>query len=125
MLGAGALYFAVMFGLGLLLGVVRTIFLEPWLGAAWAVAVEAVPMIAAMIAVAPWSARLFDLPPAVLSRLGMGMVALALLVLAETSLDALFRGRLLWSERLQTLAGQIGIGLQLLFAAMPALRRSA
>jgi len=125
MAGAGALYFTVMFGLGFLLGVIRTLFLEPWLGAAWAVTMEAVPMIAAMLLVAPWSARLFEVPPSILPRLGMGAVALLLLVLAETALDALFRGSLLWAERARTTAGQIGIGLQLLYAAMPALRRRA
>jgi hypothetical protein len=123
--GAGALYFAVMFALGFLLGFIRTVFLEPWLGAAWAVTVEAVPMIAAMIVVAPWAARVFDLPPEVLPRLGMGAVALVLLLLAETALDALLRGRLLWAERLHSAAGLIGYALQLIYAAMPLLRRRA
>jgi hypothetical protein len=116
-----------MFALGFLLGFIRTLFLEPWLGAAWAVTVEAVPMIAAMIVVAPWAARVLDLPPEVLPRLGMGAVALALLLLAETALDALLRGRgpAIWIERLHTADGLIGYALQLLYAAMPLLRRRA
>jgi hypothetical protein len=123
--GAGALYFVVMFALGFLLGFIRTLFLEPWLGAAVAVAVEAVPMIAAMIVVAPWAARVFDLSPEVPARLGMGAVALALLLLAETALDALLRGRVLWGERLRTTEGLIGLALQFLYAAMPLIRRRA
>jgi hypothetical protein len=123
--GAGGLYFAVMVALGFLLGFIRTVFLEPWLGGAWAVTVEAVPMIAAMIVVAPWAARVFDLPPDVPARLGMGAVALALLLLAETALDALLRGRVLWADRLRTAEGLIGLALQLLYAAMPLLRRRA
>jgi hypothetical protein len=124
-IGAGAVYFAVVFGLGFLLGVIRTLFLEPRLGPAWAVAVEAVPMIAAMIVVAPWAARLFDLPTDALPRIGMGIVALVLLLAAETALDALLRGRVLWADRFQTAAGLIGVALQLLFAAMPLIRRRA
>jgi hypothetical protein len=127
MLGAGALYFAAMFGLGFVLGVVRTLFLEPWLGPAGAVATEGVPMIAAMWVAAPWAARLFDVPSGVAARLGMGAVALVLLLLAETALDALLRGRgpAIWVERLRTADGVIGYGLQLLYALMPALRRRA
>ncbi len=127
MTGAGALYFAVMFALGFLLGFIRTVFLEPWLGAAWAVAVEGVPMVAAVAFVAPWAARVFGVPPTALPRLGMGAVALALLLAAETVLDALLRGRgpAIWIERLHTPEGLIGYGLQLLYAAMPLLRRRA
>ncbi|MGG5819007.1 hypothetical protein [Falsiroseomonas sp. HW251] len=125
MIAAGAVYFAAIFGLGFLLGVVRTLLLEPWLGAAWAVAAEGVPMVAAMAVAAPWAARLFDMSPDLLPRLGMGLVALALLVLAETALDALLRGRVLWAERFQTTAGLIGLALQVIFAAMPLIRRRA
>ena len=125
MIGAAALYFAVLFGLGFLLGTIRTLVLEPWLGAAGAVAVEAVPMLAAMWVAAPWAARLFALPADLAPRLGMGAVALALLVLAETGLDALLRGRVLWGERLHSLAGWIGLALMLAYALMPLLRRRA
>ena len=127
MIGAGALYFAVMFALGFVLGTLRTLFLEPWLGPAGAVLVEAVPMLAAMVMAAPWAARLFDLPAGAGVRLGMGGVALVLLVVAETALGALMRGRGpdLWLERMGTAEGRIGAALQLLYALMPLLRRRA
>lgn len=125
MTGAGALYFAAVFALGFLLGTLRTLLLEPWLGAPGAVLVEAVPMVAAMWLAAPWAARLFDLPPRAALRLGMGAVALGLLLAAETVLDQMFRGRVLWGERLRTAEGLIGYALQLVFALMPLLRRRA
>ena len=123
MIGAGILYFAAIFALGFLLGTLRTLFLEPLLGPVGAVLVEAVPMLAAMVVAAPWAARLFDLSPAPRLRLGMGGVALLLLAVAETALDALMRGRVLWAERLRTPEGLIGIALMLAFALMPLLMR--
>ena len=120
--GAGALYFAVMFALGFLLGPVREFILAPRLGPTLAVLIEAVPMVAAMILAAPWAARVFGLSRALSPRLVMGGVGLVLLVLAETTLDALLRGRVLWAERTQTPDGLIGLALLLLFALMPALR---
>jgi hypothetical protein len=125
MIGAGALYFAAVFALGFVLGTIRTLFLEPWLGPVGAVLAESVPMLAAMWLAAPWAARLFDLPPLPVPRLVMGGVALLLLVVAETGLDTLMRGRVLWAERLRTPDGLIGLALMAAFAAMPLLRRRA
>jgi len=124
-LAAGAGWFAVMFALGFMLGPIRLLALEPRIGPVGAILVEAVPMLLAMILLAPRTARLFAVPPGAATRLGMGMVGLALLVLAESLLDALLRGRLLWAERLRTPEGLIGLGLMLAFALMPLLRRRA
>lgn len=125
MIGAGILYFATMFALGFAFGTFRTLVLEPWLGPVNAVLVEAVPMIAAMVVVAPWAARLFDVPGEVAPRFGMGFVALVLLALAETGLDLLLRGQVMWARRLHTTDGLIGYALLLIFAAMPVWRRRA
>lgn len=124
-LAAGAGWFAVMFALGFVLGPIRLLALEPRIGPVGAILVEAVPMLAAMVFLAPRTARLFAMPPAIAARLGMGFVGLVLLVLAESLLDALLRGRLLWAERLRTPEGLIGLGLMLAFALMPLLRRRA
>ncbi len=122
---AGGFYFLVMFALGFVLGPVREFVLAPRLGPVLAVLVEAVPMVAAMILAAPWAARLFGVPRTPRARLVMGGVGLVLLVLAETVLDQLLRGRVLWAERTQTTDGLIGLGLLALFALMPLLRRRA
>jgi len=124
-LAAGAGWFAVMFALGFVLGPIRLLALEPRMGAVGAILVEAVPMLLAMLVLAPRTARLFGVPPSVAARLGMGGVGLLLLVLAESLLDALLRGRLLWGERLRTTEGLIGLGLMAAFALMPLLRRRA
>jgi hypothetical protein len=122
-MAAGAVYFAVMFALGFLLGPVRELLLAPRFCAAAAAAIEAVPMLVGMAFVAPWAARLLQLPPATAARLRMGATGLVLLVLAESALDWLLRGRGLWLERTRTPAGWIGLGLLAAFAAMPLLRR--
>lgn len=103
----GCFWFAVVFALGFLLGPIRMLILEPRLGPAGAVAVEAVPMLAAMVVLAPWVARLFGVPPAWRPRLLMGLTGLALTVLAETALAALLRGRGIgfWAERVRTADG--------------------
>jgi hypothetical protein len=119
-MAAGAVYFAVMFALGFLLGPVRELLLAPRFGAAAAAAIEAVPMLVDMAFVAPWAARLLQVPPATAARLWMGATGL---VLAESALDWLLRGRGLWLERTRTPAGWIGLGLLAAFAAMPLLRR--
>jgi len=120
---AGALYFAVLFGLGCLLGPVRELLLTPRFGSTLAAAIEAVPMLAGMALAAPWAARLLEVPPTIGARLRMGGMGLVLLVLAETALDWLLRGRGLWLERTRTPAGWIGLRLLAAFAAMPLLRR--
>jgi hypothetical protein len=114
-----------MFALGFLLGPIRMLALEPRIGPVGAILVEAVPMLLAMILLAPLAARLFRVPPTVPARLGMGLVGLVLLVAAESLADALLLGHLLWAERLRTPEGLIGLGLMLAFALMPLLRRRA
>ncbi|WP_137178731.1 hypothetical protein [Roseomonas sp. AR75] len=122
---AGALYFAVLFGLGFLLGPFRILVLEPRIGAVGAILVEAVPMLGAMIVVAPWAARMLDVPPTPAARLTMGIVALLLLVAAESALDALLGGRAFWAQRVRTPDGRIGLTLMAAFALMPLVRRRA
>jgi hypothetical protein len=122
---AGVLWFVVMFALGFLLGPLREFVLAPRFGPTVAVLIEAVPMVAAMVLLVPWVARLFDVPRRAGPRLLMGGVGLVLLVLAETGMDALLRGRVLWAERTQTPDGWIGLALLLVFALMPLLRREA
>jgi hypothetical protein len=124
-LRAGALYFAVIFAIGALLGPVRELALAPVLGPGVAIGIEAVPLLLAMAWAAPWAARRFAVPPLPRPRLGMGLSALLLLVLAETALDALLRGRGpgLWLERARTAEGRTGLALMAAFAIMPLLLR--
>lgn len=124
---AGALWFAVMFGLGFLLGPIRVLLLEPRLGPTQAVLIEAVPMTAAMMLLAPRIARRLAVPPTAGARLAMGGIGLVLLVLAETAFGAILRGAgpEAWIERIRTPDGLIYLGLLAIFALMPYLRRNA
>lgn len=122
---AGSAWFAVMFALGFLLGPLREVVLAPRFGPVVAILVEAVPMVAAMVLLAPRVARRFRVPRDAGPRLLMGGLGLALLLVAETALDALLRGRVMWAERFTTPDGLIGLALLPAFALMPLLRRDA
>lgn len=113
-LAAAAGYLALVFGLGALLGPVRVLLLEPRLGAAGAVLVEAMPMLAAMWFAARRSLR--RAPGA--SPPGMGAAALAGLLALETTFAALLArpSPLAWPG---DAAGAIGLVLKLAFATMP------
>jgi hypothetical protein len=126
-IGAGILWFVVMFGLGFLLGPLRILVLEPRLGPTGAVLVEAVPMVVAMVLLAPWVARLFDLPPDAGARLGMGGIGLVVLLVADTLLGWLLFGRGIDAllARPATWDGRVYLVMLLLFFLMPWLRRRA
>ena len=124
-LAAGAFWFAVMFSIGVLLGPVRMVLLEPQLGPLGAVLVEALPMLVAMTLLAPWAARLFGVPATIRARLAMGASGLILLIVAETILGALLRGQGpgFWLTRAGTAEGWVYFALLGAFALMPLLRR--
>jgi hypothetical protein len=123
-IGAGALYFAAVFALGFVLGVLRTLVLAPLTGPAVAVAVE-LPIILAFA----WFAsgrlverlRVHAAPP---ERIAMGVVAFALLMVAELGLSITLGGRSLAGHLAlyREPAHQLGLAGQLAFAAFPALR---
>jgi hypothetical protein len=115
-LAAAARYLALVFGLGFLLGPIRVLALEPHLGEAGAVLVEAVPMLAAMWLAARWSLR--RAPGA--SPLGMGVAALLGLLLLEAALAAAL-GRPSPLAMPADAAAAIGVALKLAFTAMPLL----
>lgn len=88
----GILYFVVVFGTGFLLGPIRIFWVVPRLGARTAELLEAPIMLAVSIAAARWIVRWLAVPPRVSGRLGMGLIALALMLVAEFSLVLRLRG---------------------------------
>jgi len=76
-LKAGVAYFALVFGAGFALGTIRILWMVPRLGTRMAEL---------------WVVRRLAVPPKLSSRLGMGCVALFLLLLAEFSLVLYLRG---------------------------------
>jgi hypothetical protein len=89
---AGLLYFAMVFGAGFALGLIRTLWAVPWFGTRMAELMEMPFMIAVTILACRSVIRRFAVPPR-WPRFGMGLLALSLLVGAELGLNAWFLGR--------------------------------
>jgi hypothetical protein len=120
---AGALYFAVVFAAGFGLGTVRTLLIVPRFGVRTAELMEAPIMFVVTILAASWVARRLRLPRAPLGRLGVGLVGLVLLLLAELAV-ALWLRRLTVAEYLASrdpVAGAVYLMLLAIFAIMPLL----
>lgn len=124
-LGAGALYFALVFAVGFVLGALRVLVLAPALGQWGALLLELPVLLAASWLVAGRVILWCGLPAGWAPRLGMGAVAFALLMGAEFALGQLLFGRDLAAHLAHYRAPttQLGLAAQLAFAAFPLLRR--
>ena len=115
----GTAYFSAVFAAGFVLGVLRTLVLAPLLGALAAVLVE-LPLILT-IAWLVCTRILRRWPLSAPAALGMGAIALLLLMGAEAGLSTLLAGRSL-AEHLalySQLPHQVGLTGQLAFALFP------
>ena len=83
LLKAGALYFALVFGAGFVLGTVRVLWLVPRFGTRIAESMEMPIMLVVTFLAARWVVRRLALPPAPSKRLAVGFLALALMLVAE------------------------------------------
>jgi hypothetical protein len=122
---AALAYFATVFGLGFALGTLRVLFVIPRIGETAAVLVELPVMLAASWVAAGWCVRRFAVPPQAAPRLAMGLLAFALVMVAELGLAMLLFGQ----SPAQHLAsyrhfpGAAGLAAQCGYALFPALRR--
>lgn len=91
-LKAGALYFAIVFGVGFVLGTIRTLWVAPRVGTRIAELLEAPVMFAITILAARWIVLRLRIPVRPPARLGMGGIALGLLLFAEFGLVSWVRG---------------------------------
>jgi len=82
-LKAGVLYFALVFGAGFVLGTIRTLWIVPRLGTRMSELMETPIMLVITILAARWTVRRLAVPSTPPARLGMGCIALGLLLLAE------------------------------------------
>lgn len=120
-LSAAAIYFCIVFAVGLVLGPVRVLWLEPWLGRTLAVLCEAPFLILAMWFGARWAPAWARLEFGWWSRLMMGVVALVMQQLADLAVGFGLRGMTL-SDQLAyfvTPPGFIYAAILFLFAVMP------
>ena len=116
-------YFAIVFVAGFVLGTIRTLIIAPQTGELTAVAME-LPL---MIAISWWACGVVvhRLKPAseVPSRLAIGLIALALLLVAEVAVSLGLGLTLRQHVALYaTTPVQLGLFGQLLFALFPLLR---
>lgn len=120
----GAVYFALIFGLGFVLGTIRVLWLVPMTGETIAVMVEQPVMLIASWFAARWLVRRQRLK-SVRARGAMGLVAFTLLMLAEVALASALLGQAPadWLTSLFAMPGIIGLAGQILFALMPLLVR--
>ena len=91
-LGPAVAYFAIVFGVGFVLGMLRTLWVVPRVGVRGAELLELPLMLVAVVLTARWLNQRFDAGRAPWTRLGIGLVALALLLVAEVALGVALRG---------------------------------
>jgi hypothetical protein len=120
---AGALYFSFVFGAGFVLGTVRTLWVVPRVGTRTAELLEAPIMLVVMILAARWTVLRLAVPSASSTRLGMGGIALILMLVAEFGFMLWLRG-LSIREYLATrdpVSGTVYYAMLVVFSAMPLL----
>lgn len=123
LLRAGLVYFAATFGVGFALGMVRVPLLVPRIGERAAELLEMPLMLAAIVVVARWVVRRFELPVSFGARAAVGGIALALMLAAETLVVAAVRRETLgeYVAGRDPVAGSVYLAMLLLFGALPAL----
>jgi hypothetical protein len=120
---AGVVYFAIVFGAGFVLGPIRILWAVPLYGTRVAELMETPIMLVVTIVAARWIVRRLALPSTPSIRLGMGFLALGLLLVAEFTLVLWLRG-LSISEYLASrdpVSGTVYYVLLGVFALMPVL----
>jgi hypothetical protein len=91
-LKGGVLYFAFVFGAGFVLGTVRTLWVVPRFGTRMAELMETPLMLVVTIVAARWTVQRLAMLAAPSARLGMGGIALVLMLVAEFGLVLWIRG---------------------------------
>ena len=122
-LKAGVLYFALVFGAGFVLGPIRILWLVPRFGTRTAELMETPLMLAVVIVAARWVVRRVAAPSTSSKRLGVGILALGLLLVAEFTLVLWLRS-MTFREYLASrdpISGAVYIVMLGLFAIMPLL----
>jgi len=89
---AGFLYFAIVFGVGFALGAVRTVWIVPRMGTRIAELMKSPILLGVTIAAARWIVLRCRVPAQRAGRLGVGAIALGLLLFAEFGLVLWLRG---------------------------------
>jgi hypothetical protein len=120
-LGAGTLYFALVFGAGFVVGFARVVWLVPRVGERTAELLEAPIMLLVTIMAARWVVRRQAVPAAATIRLGVGLLALALMLGLELTFVLGLRGLTLheYLAARDPLAGAVYGTMLAIFVLMP------
>jgi hypothetical protein len=120
---AGLAYFALVFGAGFALGLVRVPILVPRLGERVAELLEMPVMLVVIVFAARFVVGRFALATSLRAGLGAGIVALACLVAAELALVSVVQGRSLaqYIAGRDPVAGTVYLAMLALYAVMPLL----
>ena len=124
MIKAGLAYFALVFGAGFSMGIVRIPFLVPRFGVRVAELMEMPIMFAVIWFAARWVVRRFALPPSASVGLATGFLALALLLTAELSLAVVVQDQS-WAGYIASrdpVSGGVYLAMLIVFAWMPRLQ---
>ena len=122
-LKAGILYFGLVFGAGFVLGAIRTLWVIPRTGTRMAELMEMPIMLVVTIVVSRWVVLRLLVPFVPFARLGMGGIALGLLLVAEFGFVLWVRGlsiRRYFASR-DRVSGAVYYVMLVLFAVMPLL----
>ena len=119
---AGLAYFGLVFGTGFLLGIVRVPLLVPRLGVRVAELIEMPIMLVAIVLSARYVRRRLQLPSSISFNAGVGLIALALLLIAELSLVMALQSQSIaeYVASRDPVSGTVYLAMLVVFAAMPA-----
>jgi len=120
---AGAVYFVLVFAVGFVLGFIRVLWVVPAVGVMWAELIEAPLMLVAILLAARWTVRKLGVPPTTRARLGMGLVALGLLLCTELTLVLWLQGISIaeYVANREPVSGTVYLVMLGVFAVMPLL----
>lgn len=119
----GIAYFAFVFGAGFLLGALRVSFLVPGIGVRYAELAEMPFMFSVIVCSAIYITRRMAIPRSLSVRLGMGLLALGLLLVSELLLAVALQDLSLadYIASRDPVSGSVYLVMLALFAVMPVL----
>lgn len=119
-IGAAAIYWAMVFALGFVLGTVRVLWVIPRVGLVPATLMELPLILAASWFAAGWLVRRFAIASP-REALTVGVLAFAILMIAECALAAVLSGQApaIWLAGLHQPHALLGLAGQVVFALMP------
>ena len=118
---AALVYFALVFGLGFLLGAIRVPFIMPRIGQRNAELLEMPFMLIGIVLASQFVLKQFVLPNTNIAYLTIGMMALSLILIAELLLVVWLQKQTIrqYIASRDSISGSVYIVLLLMFALMP------